>query len=319
MPARTGCGGFAKDGTHYDTVFDHLHVVPQYAGLHHSIGPNGNIVSQYGAFHRGRGMNVAALPFDHEAGGDLVSVQRGYDPRDFTLIAYGGSGPMFAPFIMRELEIESFVVPAVPPGVFSAWGMLNTDIKHSKVFTDITRLDREKAEDRINENFCSLENEVFDLFIDHLKKPRLERFADVRYYGQEHTVRIPINLDNIDSNRLKEIIQLFHIHHEREYEFKLPNDPIEIVNYQVVGTIPVTHLEQEEYKNPEIIEEEKVRKVYLGGRYIEVPIFNRYNIQTDAQIQGPTIIEGPTSTIIVLDKQTASLDTYGNIIVRRLS
>jgi N-methylhydantoinase A len=220
---------------------------------------------------------------------------------------------------MRELEIENFVVPAIPPGVFSAWGMLNTDIKHSKVFTDITRLDREKAVEKINENFCSLENEVFDLFTDHLEQPKLERFADVRYYGQEHTVRIPISLETIDSNRLNEIIQLFHIHHEREYEFKLPNDPIEIVNYQVVGTIPITHLEQEEYKNPEIIEEEKVRKVYLDGRYMEVPIFNRYKIMKDAQIQGPTIIEGPTSTIIILDKQTASLDIYGNIIVRRVS
>src|SRR5439155_1104159 len=73
----------------------------------------------------------------------LVSVQRGYDPREFALIAYGGSGPMFAPFIARELEIGTIVVPSVPPGVFSAWGMLVTDVKHDLVLTQTLLLDVE--------------------------------------------------------------------------------------------------------------------------------------------------------------------------------
>jgi N-methylhydantoinase A len=248
----------------------------------------------------------------------LVSVQRGYDPRDFTLIAYGGSGPMFAPFIINDLEIESFIVPAIPPGVFSAWGMLNTDIKHSKLLTNIIRLNTSRVSEKIKENYQTLEKEVEELFSDHDKKPILERYADIRYYGQEHTVRVPIPSGEIKDAELDTIKEIFHFHHEREYEFKLPNDPVEIVNFQVVGTISVPHLEQEKIQKR--VTEKKVdyRNVFLEGDKHEVPVYERKGLGLDMEIIGPSIIEDPTSTILILGKQKTSLDKFGNVIVRRL-
>jgi N-methylhydantoinase A len=248
----------------------------------------------------------------------LVSVQRGYDPRDFTLIAYGGSGPMFAPFIINDLEIERFIVPAIPPGVFSAWGMLNTDIKHSKLLTNIIRLNTSRVSEKIKENYQTLEKEVEELFSDHDKKPSLERYADIRYYGQEHTVRVPIPSGEIKDAELDTIKEIFHFHHEREYEFKLPNDPVEIVNFQVVGTISVPHLKQEKIQKR--VTEKKVdyRNVFLEGDKHEVPVYERKGLDLDIEIIGPSIIEDPTSTILILGKQKASLDKFGNVIVRRL-
>lgn len=248
----------------------------------------------------------------------LVSVQRGYDPRDFTLIAYGGSGPMFAPFIINDLEIESFIVPAIPPGVFSAWGMLNTDIKHSKLLTNIIRLNTSRVSEKIKENYQILEKEVEELFSDHDKKPILERYADIRYYGQEHTVRVPIPSGEIKDAELDTIKEIFHFHHEREYEFKLPDDPVEIVNFQVVGTIYVPRLEQE--KTQKRVTEKKVdyRNVFLEGDKHEVPVYERSGLDLKIEIIGPSIIEDPTSTILILGKQKASLDNYGNVMVRRL-
>lgn len=251
---------------------------------------------------------------------DLVSVQRGYDPRDFTLIAYGGSGPMFAPFISNELEIQKIVIPVVPPGVFSAWGMLNTDVRHSSIHTYITRLDGPEAGKTLNNIYSNLEEEINNTFTsegEHLPD-LVERFADIRYYGQEHTVDVSVPLGNISANEIQTIIDNFHKAHEREYEFKLPNDPVEIVNYRVVGIkkYQKIHLaektKQTDQKNP--IKNE--RKVYINGSSESIPIFDRDLIATGASIDGPAILEDPTATIIVLNGQEASVDRFGNIVIR---
>ncbi|MEM3952861.1 MAG: hydantoinase/oxoprolinase family protein, partial [Nitrososphaerota archaeon] len=170
----------------------------------------------------------------------VVSVQRGYDPRDFTLIAHGGSGPMFAPFISEELEIKKIIVPVIPPGVFSAWGMLTTDIRHDLVVTEVIRLDREDASKRVNEIYRDLEEKMVEIFKEELGVSEiiLQRYADMRYYGQEHTVKVPIPSGRINSEEVKKIIERFHEYHEREYAFRL-DSPVEIVNFHLVGEYKV--------------------------------------------------------------------------------
>ncbi len=253
----------------------------------------------------------------------LVSIQRGYDPRDFTLIAYGGSGPMFAPFIAEELEIRRIVIPSIPPGVFSAWGMLNTDIVHSTIQTYITRLDSPDAVETMNRVYGELEEEILEVFkSEGIEGPIiLERYADMRYYGQEHTVRVPVKSGGLSREDVDATIEGFHEAHEREYEFKLVGDPVEIVNFQVIGVKKVRKLELSELPEDELDPEEAFlaeRSVYINGGYETLPVYDRTKLGRGATIRGPAILEDPTATIIVLHAQEAVVDRYGNIIIGRV-
>jgi N-methylhydantoinase A len=255
---------------------------------------------------------------------DLVSVQRGYDPRDFTLIAYGGSGPMFAPFIAEELEIGRIVVPAIPPGVFSAWGMLNTDIRHSAIVTNTTRMDAPDSLDTLNRIYGELEGEVGGMFESEGVGGEIvvERYADIRYYGQEHTVRVPISSGELRGDDLGAILEVFHQAHEREYEFRLPGDPVEVVNFHMVGIKRVEKLELREL--PETSSEAGdalmgEREVYMNGGSERLPVYDRTRLGRGVSLEGPAILEDPTATIILLYGQGASVDGFGNISIRSVS
>ncbi|MEM0295597.1 MAG: hydantoinase/oxoprolinase family protein, partial [Candidatus Korarchaeum sp.] len=247
----------------------------------------------------------------------LVSVQRGYDPRDFTLIAYGGSGPMFAPFIAEELEIKKIVVPAIPPGVFSAWGMLLTDIKHDVRYTYIVRLDLPDATSRVNSIYEELERKVREVFASEGFSPTevlIERYADMRYYGQEHTVRVPVMGGRIGSAEVEELKERFHSSHDREYSFRLDSSPVEIVNFHVTGVIPVkkiklTEVPERNNSLDKAVKEE--RDVFLNGSFSKLKIYDRDLLPRDKTIRGPSIVEGTTSTAIILEGQEAHVDKYG--------
>ncbi|MFQ6123745.1 MAG: hydantoinase/oxoprolinase family protein [Candidatus Heimdallarchaeota archaeon] len=252
---------------------------------------------------------------------NLVSIQRGYDPRDFALIAYGGSGPMFAPFIAEELEIGKIIVPSIPPGVFSAWGMLNTDVRHSTIFTHITRLDAPDADATLNKIYGELEAEIHEVFrSEGLESSIIERYADIRYYGQEHTVRIPISSGALTKDDLNTIIESFHQAHEREYAFRLTGALVEIVNYQVVGMRRVKKLELSELPEQSFNLKDALlteRNIYINGGYETIPIYDRTILTRETILRGPAVLEDPTATIIVLHNQKASVDKFGNLIITR--
>lgn len=251
----------------------------------------------------------------------LVSVQRGYDPRDFVLIAYGGSGPMFAPFIMNELEISQTIVPTIPPGVFSAWGMLVADIRHDLVRTNVMRLD-EKNIAKINEVFGEMERQMVATFKEEGfgEDVVLFRYADLRYYGQEHTVKVEVPSGFLGKKELEVIRERFHEAHERKYAFKLPDSPVEIVNFHVTGIHRVKKptlnaVEERGTSIEKALKEE--RDVYLYGRVRRWPIYDRSMLPLNRRIRGPLIIEDPTATIIALEGQSVYIDKYGNIVIRR--
>jgi len=248
----------------------------------------------------------------------IISVQRGYDPRDFTLIAYGGSGPMFAPFIAEELEIKKIVIPAIHPGVFSAWGMLLSDIKHDLINTNVVRLDRKNIK-TINETYKNLEKKLFRIYADEgidVGSVVIYRFADMRYYGQEHTVKVPIFSGDIREDDVGKIIGRFHEYHEREYNFRL-NSPAEIVNFHVTGIVKAKKLPLQEVENGGSMNTKEERDVYVHGSSLTLPVIERAGMPRNTKIDGPVIIEDPTSTILVLKSQVLTSDKYGNIIIVR--
>jgi len=256
----------------------------------------------------------------------LISVQRGFDPRDFTLIAHGGSGPMFAPFITSELQIPRIVIPAIPAGVFNAWGMLASDIRHDVVHTHVMKLTNKVGDaEAIKNIYGALEKQLFNTFTIeriNLDEVSIIRYADMRYYGQEHTIKIPVMLGEVGVKEVEQMEREFIDSHEREYGFVLEGNPVEMVNFHVVGISRVKKPLLQELSNrdrnvDEALKEE--REVYLGRveGFKKMPIYSKDLLPSETVLTGPTIIEENTATIIVTEDLTAKMDKFGNIIVIR--
>lgn len=253
----------------------------------------------------------------------LVSVQRGYDPREFALIAHGGSGPMFAPFIAEDLNIPKIVIPAVPAGVFNAWGMLTADLRHDVVYTEIVKLDGDaKVAKKINEIYRRLEDDIVRQYKSEGIDPSavvLARFADARYYGQEHTIKVSVPGGEIGEREVSEIVRRFHERHRREYGFTLESNPVELVNFHVVGLVrtkkPTLPPPLEATSLDKALLEE--REVYYGGGrgFLSTPVYEKTLFPLETKVEGPLIIEEKTSTIIVPHGFAAYRDRYGNVIV----
>ncbi|MEM4417199.1 MAG: hydantoinase/oxoprolinase family protein, partial [Nitrososphaerota archaeon] len=253
-----------------------------------------------------------------------ISIERGYDPRDFTLVAFGGSGPMFASFIAEELEIGSAVIPSIPPGVFSAWGLLMTDLRHDFVKTSITRLDHPQAVEKIANTYHDLEAKA-RATIPHKGKSKgdvvLARYADMRYYGQEHVLKVGVPEGELDRMLVGEIEKRFHESHYRHYSFRL-DSPTEIVNYHVVALLKVRKpilkaLPLQGRSVAEAFKEEREAYLDSGKGWIKVEVYERSLLPAGATLKGPLIIEDPTSTAIVLQGQKMSVDQFGNLHVRK--
>ncbi|MEM4314938.1 MAG: hydantoinase/oxoprolinase family protein [Nitrososphaerota archaeon] len=253
-----------------------------------------------------------------------ISIERGYDPRDFTLVAFGGSGPMFASFIAEELEIGSAVIPSIPPGVFSAWGLLMTDLRHDFVKTSITRLDHPQAVEKIANTYHDLEAKA-RATIPHKGKSKgdvvLARYADMRYYGQEHVLKVGVPEGELDRMLVGEIEKRFHESHYRHYSFRL-DSPTEIVNYHVVALLKVRKpilkaLPLQGRSVAEAFKEEREAYLDSGKGWIKVEVYERSLLPAGATLKGPLIIEDPTSTAIILQGQKMSVDQFGNLHVRK--
>ncbi len=253
----------------------------------------------------------------------VVSVQKGYDPRDFSLIAHGGSGPMFAPFIAQELEIKKIIVPTIPPGVFSAWGMLLTDLRHDVIITNVAKFNEDSLE-LINKTFKDVDEKIIKIFEENEKisgeKITIFHYGDMRYKGQEHTVKIPIKVGTITKEDIPNIIERFHEYHEREYSFRLPRSVVEIVNFHGVGIAYIKKPSIREIKDKgknikDAVKGERI--IFLKGDHITVPVYDKQSIPINFPIGGPAIIEDPTSTILVLENQEFISDKYGNIVIKK--
>ncbi|HLQ06155.1 MAG TPA: hydantoinase/oxoprolinase family protein [Nitrososphaerales archaeon] len=248
----------------------------------------------------------------------LVSVRRGYDPRDFAMVAFGGGGPMFAVSLAQELGIKKVVVPKVP-GVFSAWGMLMTDLRHDYIRTKVVGLE--------SSNLGELQS-----ILDEMKKKgakqlesegikasemRFEGFFDVRYLGQEHTIPTPVPMDVKSADSLAVIRRRFHDLHFKAYTFNL-NDPTEVVNIRVVafGKVKKHPLKPSKAPKRAKAKQSRTRSVYLDeSGFKRIPVYSRNSIPVGAKIRGPAIIEEPTSTTIIKKGNLMTVDRYGNLMV----
>ncbi len=245
-----------------------------------------------------------------------ITVERGYDPREFVLVPFGGMGPTIAGQIAPELGIEQFLVPR-DPGTFSAWGMLVCDVRHDRSVTRVTRLDDARPED-IEAQFEALEGGALrDLAREKIPENRLAavRYAGMRYRGQSYEVDVP--LGRIDgSEALAQLIERFHEAHRRRYGHMATEEAVEIVNYKVtgVGQLAKPKLREFDDGHDHAPEASGVRPAYFADdTAIETSIFQRGDLAPGATIDGPAIIEEKTSTIVIYPGQMARVDRFGQL------
>lgn len=242
-----------------------------------------------------------------------ISVERGYDPRDFTLVPFGGMGPTIAGRIAGELGVPKLLVPP-NPGTFSAWGMLVTDVRQERSITRLTRLGEEPPE-AIAALFEGLEAQVRADLAQERFLPgdiHLQRFAGMRYRGQSYEVTVPVSslASRADMDLLE---QRFHAAHQRRYGHMADQEAIEIVNFKVsgFGRIAKPSLPSQPMEPDARVEPVAGRAAYFEGHgLIETPVFRRDALRPGAVIEGPAVIEEATSTVVIYPGQQAAVDPY---------
>ena len=240
----------------------------------------------------------------------LVSIDKGYDPRDFTLVAFGGGGALHAVALGEALRFRKVIVPR-NPAVFSAWGMLVTDLRRDFVQTRITPLDDANGP-LLAAAFADLERDALDEVGRDSPDVALtcSRHADLRYRGQEHTVKVPFPKDTGAA------LAGFHEAHERAYSFRL-DQAVELVNLHVTvrGALGGAH-------HPALAANgSSVEGARTGTRRVdfdddghgEAAIFRRAKLPPGAEIAGPAILEEDASTCVLPPGRLARVDDYGHL------
>ena len=250
----------------------------------------------------------------------LISVRRGYDPRDFTMVAFGGGGPMHCAYLAKELNIRKVVVPIAAP-VFSAWGMLMTDVRHDYIQTNIRRMNEVSSEE-LNQMWDGLLREAHEQFAkEGVDKDQIifHFIADMRYMGQEHTVKVKVPPVPWTDEVKEEIVNRFHDTHEHFYTFRLPDTPTEIVNLHLVayGRLMKPSLAPIEPQQGPVEETLKeTRKVYFTDEgWLDTPIYEREKVGSGAVLEGPVIVEETAASTVAAKGQRLMVDTYGNLII----
>ena len=250
----------------------------------------------------------------------LISVRRGYDPRDFAMVAFGGGGPIHGPSLARELNIGKVIVP-VAASVFSAWGMLMTDIRHDFIQTKITSFSAAPVAE-LNAMWDAMTKEAIARFAGEGVSPDRAVFtyiADMRYMGQEHTVQVVTPAVPWKEEDKADIMARFHATHEHFYTFRLPDTPAEIVNLHLVayGRLEKPALQKiaPQEGGIETALKERRRVFFAGDGWLEAPIYDRAKLGAGASAVGPLVVEEPTTATVVCPGQTLQVDQYGNLII----
>lgn len=248
----------------------------------------------------------------------LLSIRRGYDPRDFALVAFGGAGPLHGVDVARELSIPTVLVPP-SPGVTSAFGCLLVDIQHDLSTMFLAHADKADVAD-VESAFQELEQEAgkrLDAESVAEQDRVIERFIDMRYVGQWRSMSVSVRGP---LTSLVDVIASFHEEHQREHSYRRDGAPVEIYRLAVraVGSVPKPRLtrisEKQNGWSPEPILRRPVR--FSGiGESLDTPVYERASLPAAAQVDGPAIIQQFDSTVVVPPDASAVVNEWGTIVI----
>lgn len=236
-----------------------------------------------------------------------VTVERGHDPRRFGLVAFGGAGPMHAAALADSLDVGTVVVPRAC-GVLSAYGLLAADEKHDAVRTYRTSLDAIEVA-AVEDAYADLTERV-RADASAPDTARIERAVDCRYVGQSFELAVEVG-DSLDPDALAE---RFHAAHETAYGYRM-NDAVELVNLRVTATIERASADVT-YTGEDDPRKATRRAVFEDGHH-ETPVYAREALAPNRELDGPVVLEGAESTVVVPPSWTATVETDGTLVLTR--
>ncbi|MFM9941679.1 MAG: hydantoinase/oxoprolinase family protein [Hyphomicrobiaceae bacterium] len=251
----------------------------------------------------------------------VISVQRGHDPRDYALVAFGGAGPLHSSRLARELDMLRILVPR-NPGILCALGLLLTDLMTNYAQTRIMPID-DKAPGVIADVFASLEGRANAWFDGEGIAPnmrRMRRTIDMRYAGQNYELPIACPDNLAAGDLMAQLRQAFEAAHQQMYGYIAPEEPMQAVTFRLEATGLVRPVEMRAHPKAVASLDSAImgnREVWLPEtkRFVSCPVYDREKLGPEHKIAGPAIIEQMDTTTVVLPEQSATVDAHLNIIV----
>jgi N-methylhydantoinase A len=252
------------------------------------------------------------------------TIQKGHDPRQFTLVAFGGAGPLHAADLARSLDVPEVIVP-VYPGITSAMGLLSSDLKYDLIQNEFM-LDGEADLDRLNRDFKRLDAEArTQLERDGVAEGAVQivHAADCRYVGQGYELRVPMPLDELTTDSIKRFWDEFNHLHREEYGHAFPGNPIELVNIRVVASGHVPKMPEVPPPSAGSLKTAQVGSadVYFAGnagalKAHKAQLYERAKLPIEARVAGPAVLLQVDSTTIVPPGASAEVLKTGDLLIR---
>ncbi len=248
----------------------------------------------------------------------IVSVERGYDPREFSLVAFGGAGPVHATALAEELDVREILVPPIPGG-FSALGLATTDLRRDYSRTYYATIDM-AAPNVMNDLFVEMEQAgQAMLAASGVVEPQrqLTRSADCRYVKQAYELNVPFEAGPITTSALDQLAKTFHARHRQVYGHENPDEAVQIVNVRLtaIGHLPPVPFAADASDSGTAL---PARSVWFPERGdVTCPIQTRGQLRRDGKMAGPLIIAEVDTTVVVPPGWMSEVDDRGFIILTR--
>jgi len=251
----------------------------------------------------------------------VISVQRGHDPRDYTLVAFGGAGPLHAARLARELDIARVLVPR-SPGILCAMGLLLTDLRADFAVTRLLPLAPEAASE-VAAALAALDARAAAWFAQEniaADRRRLARTVDMRYAGQNYELAVPLPDGPITARTLDLLAEGFAAAHRRMYGFLAEEEPVQLVTFRVeaTGLVAKATLAQEPMTGADATGAIRARRdVWIAEeeRSLPCPVYDRDLLKPGSRFLGPAIVEQMDATTLLLPGMSARVDKYLNLIL----
>jgi N-methylhydantoinase A len=249
----------------------------------------------------------------------VMTIERGYDPRNFLLMAFGGAGPMHGSQLAKAVGIKKVVIP-VSAGVASAFGMLITDPKFDFSRTFIARLNKEIL-NKLREIYRELESYGKES-LQSCGVPGIFSFiksCDMRYLGQGHEINVPVLSEDLNENGIEHLKERFNEEYKRNYGYVDEGAGLEVVNLKLVATCqrPDFELKMTRKRLKNIDPKKEVRNIYIPGEkvFLACPVYDRDKLYQGFKTVGPAIVEEQTSCTVVFPSDVLEVDELGNLVI----
>lgn len=251
----------------------------------------------------------------------LISVQRGHDPRDYALMAFGGAGPLHAARLAKELDMSRIIVP-LTPGTLCALGLLLTDLRSDFAISRLMKMDQNAIAPMI-EGFETLEHQADDWFTQEdieTERRVVKRTADMRYVGQNYELQVSVPAGKVGAQTLSELVKRFEQAHLQRFGFIAKGEQIQIVTLRLeaAGIVNKGEFQPQPDAGPDASGAMIAsREVYMDEArdFVTCPVYARDRLKPGNRIAGPAIVEQMDTTTVILSDMQANVDPYLNLIL----